>query len=401
MVGAGPVGLAAALALARTSHRVALVAPAVALDDGRTSALLGGSVDLLRDIGVWPRVAGNAAPLRIMRIIDGTKRLVRAPEVVFDAGEIGLGEFGFNVRNITLVEALNQAVADSAIERVEGMVADASITGEAVWLSLAGGETVESQLVVAADGRRSRLRQVAGIAARDWCYPQSALVCNLVHEHDHGHASTEFHTENGPFTLVPLPGRRSSLVWVDAPAATQRRAKRDRGALAREIEDRSASILGRIEIDGKVQTFPLSGLSVERFAARRIMLAGESAHVFPPIGAQGLNLGYRDVAALADLLSAPGTDPGSEAHLKAYERARSGDVRLRTAAVDALNRTLLADFLPIQALRGAGLFMLDRIPALRRWAIEAGLGGGNRARPSTEGIKRNDLVEQQDQNQRQ
>ena len=147
-------------------------------------------------------------------------------------------------------------------------------------------------------------------------------------------------------------------------------------ALAAEIETRSSAILGAVEIDGRRQAFPLSGMNVTRFAADRVVLVGEAAHVFPPIGAQGLNLGYRDVAALGDLLSGPLADPGHPRHLAAYESARRGDVLTRTAAVDALNRTLLNGFLPVQAIRGFGLFMLDRVPALRRAVMRQGVAAG-------------------------
>jgi 2-octaprenyl-6-methoxyphenol hydroxylase len=228
-------------------------------------------------------------------------------------------------------------------------------------------------LAVAADGRRSKLREAAGIATEEWRYPQAALVCDFAHSLPHHDTSTEFHTEHGPFTLVPLPGNRSSLVWVDAPAEAQRRLALSDDALAVEIEQRSASILGKVVVEGRRQVFPLSGLSVRRFADHRIALVGEAAHVFPPIGAQGLNLGYRDVAALGDVLTDAGSDPGASAQLNAYDRARRVDVMARTTAVDAVNRTLLSDFLPASAVRGLGLFLVDRVPLLRRFAMRQGL----------------------------
>ena len=147
---------------------------------------------------------------------------------------------------------------------------------------------------------------------------------NLAHALPHNDTSTEFHTESGPFTLVPLPGQRSSLVWVDRPDEVARRLDADEAALAAEIEARSSSLLGAITIDGPRQAFPLSGMTATGFAASRAVLVGEAAHLFPPIGAQGLNLGYRDVAALGEILPGPGGDPGAPARLAAYERARRG-----------------------------------------------------------------------------
>jgi 2-octaprenyl-6-methoxyphenol hydroxylase len=230
-----------------------------------------------------------------------------------------------------------------------------------------------ASLAVAADGRNSRVRDAAGIAVDTWSYDQSALVCNIQHTLTHHDTSTEFHTEHGPFTLVPLSGNRSSLVWVSRPEEAKHRLALSDEALAAEIEERSASILGAVTLDGGRQVFPLSGMTARHFAAHRVMLVGEAAHLFPPIGAQGLNLGYRDVVALGETLVGVAPDPGSTDRLAAYDRARRVDVLSRTAAVDALNRTLLSDFLPVQALRGLGLFLIDRIPALRQLAMRQGV----------------------------
>jgi 2-octaprenyl-6-methoxyphenol hydroxylase len=239
-----------------------------------------------------------------------------------------------------------------------------------------GTGPIEASLAVAADGRRSRLRQQARIRTRPWAYPQTALATILAHEREHRDTSTEFHTRSGPFTLVPLQGRRSSLVWVTAPAEAQRLSAQDDAALARAIERQAHSMLGAMRIDGPRGLVPLSGLSVERYFAPRLALVGEAAHVFPPIGAQGLNLGLRDVAALRDAVvdsRTRGDDPGSDETLRAYQSGRDLDVRLRTAAVDGLNRTLLSDFLPADLLRGAGLLAVSGIGPLRRAVMREGI----------------------------
>jgi len=376
VVGAGPVGLAAAALLSDVGYAVSLVAPPAPPDE-RTSALMAGSVALLERLGVWQEIAPASAPLRTLRIVDATGRLIRAPEVTFDASEIGLAAFGHNIANAALVAALEKAVAARPIRRLAALVDDATPSDTDVSLRLASGEEVAARLVIAADGRKSKLREAAGIATDEWNYPQAALVVNVGHSAPHDDTSTEFHMRKGPFTLVPLPGNRSSLVWVDAPEESRRRLALDDTALAAEIEAQSSSILGAIAIDGRRQVFPLSGMSVSRFADARIMLAGEAAHVIPPIGAQGLNLGYRDVAALAGVLAPVVGDPGAPARLEAYDRARRADVVTRTAAVDALNRTLLAGFLPVDALRAAGLFAIDRIPALRHFAMRQGVGAAS------------------------
>ncbi len=375
VVGAGPAGLAAALECDRRGYDVVVMAPPRTGQDERTAALLIGSVDLLKRLGVWDLLAAKA-PMRSLRIVDGTRRLIRAPEVTFHASEIGLPAFGYNVRNADLTDALEARIEARGIRRLETSVATVTPDVTEIRLDLASGAQAAARLVVAADGRRSAVRESVGIGVREWRYEQSALVVNLAHEFPHHDTSTEFHTEGGPLTLVPLAGLRSSLVWVDRPDAVARRLADDAADLAAEIEARSASLLGRVSIDGPRQAFPLSGMTAERFSASRVVLVGEAAHVFPPIGAQGLNLGYRDVGALGDVLAGPGGDPGAPGRLAAYERARRGDVLSRTAAVDALNRTLLTGFLPVQALRGLGLFLLDRVPALRHAMMRQGVAPG-------------------------
>jgi len=379
VVGAGPAGLAAALECARRGHEVAILAPPRGGRDERTAALLAGSADLLRRLGVWDLIA-EKAPMRALRIVDATGRLIRAPEVTFHASEIGLPAFGYNVRNTDLVDALERRAAELGLARIETTVAGASADHEAVTLELASGATASARLVVAADGRRSAVREAIGIEVNAWRYDQSALVTNLAHALPHNDTSTEFHTPNGPLTLVPLFGRRSSLVWVDRPEAVEARLAMDAEALAAEIEERTSSLLGAFRIDGPRQSFPLSGMTARGFAGARTVLVGEAAHLFPPIGAQGLNLGYRDVRALGEILPGAGRDPGAPQRLAAYERARRADVMSRTAAVDALNRTLLTGLLPVQAFRGFGLFLLDRLPAFRRAVMRQGVAAPVAAR---------------------
>jgi 2-octaprenyl-6-methoxyphenol hydroxylase len=296
--------------------------------------------------------------------------------VAFSAAEIDLPAFGYNVANAELVAVLERAVAARNVCRIEALANSVRIGDGHVTMGLADGETVEARLVVAADGRRSRVRETVGIGIDEWRYEQAALVCDLRHSLPHHDTSTEFHTPHGPFTLVPLKGNRSSLVWVDRPDAAQRHAALSDSDMAAAIERRSHFILGSVTLDGPRQVFPLSGMTARAFAANRVMLVGEAAHLFPPIGAQGLNLGYRDVAALGEILDETlgnGDDPGSPAAIAAYDRARRGDILARTAAVDALNRTLLSDFLPVQALRGLGLFLIDRVPMLRQLAMRQGI----------------------------
>ncbi|QFU16480.1 UbiH/UbiF family hydroxylase [Microvirga thermotolerans] len=377
VVGAGAAGLCAALAFARDGYRTALVGALDARRDGRTVALLNGSVRFLEALGVWPSVRAEAAPLETMRIVDDTGSLFRPPPASFRASEIGLDAFGWNVENVALVERLA-----AAAERQEHLTlfpdqatGFAAGRDEAV-VNLSAGDPLKGSLVVAADGRNSRLRQAAGIEARTWSYPQSAVTALLAHERAHRDVSTEFHTRHGPFTLVPLPGRRSSLVWVAKTEEAERLSALDDERLALAIERQAHSILGAMRLDGPRGLVPMTGLSVTRFVAPRLALVGEAAHVFPPIGAQGLNLGLRDVAALRDAVvdaGDEGHEPGSDDALRRYQRGRDLDVRLRTAAVDGLNRTLLAGLLPADFLRGAGLLTLSHVGPLRRAVMREGV----------------------------
>lgn len=377
VVGAGPSGLAAALLTAASGFRTASIAPPGPPDDGRTTALLGGSVTLLDTLGVRADLEALGAPLGTMRLVDVTGRLLRAPEVAFEAREIGRESFGINVANRDIVAVLGRAAEASAnLLRIEGTVEDVAVGEGGVRLTTAAGETIEAKVAVAADGRRSRLRDAAGIEVDRWDYPQSALVLNLAVEFGHDDVSTEFHGPNGPYVLVPLPGRMVSVVLVEKPAVAEALAALPDAELGRELERRAHSILGKMTVDGPRQVYPLSGLTAKRFGANRIALVGEAAHVFPPIGAQGLNLGLRDVGHLGEILLGArrkGADIGGPETMAAYDRARRPDVKSRTLAVDLLDRSLLSDLLPAQIARSVGLTLAGRVPGLRRLMMREGL----------------------------
>jgi 2-octaprenyl-6-methoxyphenol hydroxylase len=232
---------------------------------------------------------------------------------------------------------------------------------------------VRAALVVAADGSRSLVREKAGIAVRRWTYDQSAFVTTLAHARPHGNTSTEFHAPGGPFTLVPLPGDRSSLVWVDRPEEVDRVVALDPGPLAREIERRAHNILGRMSVDGPRGTIPMEGMVAHSFGTGAVVLVGEAGHRFPPIGAQGLNLGLRDVEILRELLGRGGK-AGLEDAAGRYDRRRRLDVGTRTLGVDVLNRSLLSDAPPFAVLRTVGLTAAHGIGPLRRTMMRLGLG---------------------------
>ena len=376
VVGGGPAGLTAAIALASAGIETALIAK-VPPTDNRTTALLSGSVAALEALDVWPLCREQSAPLTAIRMIDDTARLLRAPEVVFEATEIGLEAFGYNIENRHLIAALDARASQLAqLRRVNAAVTAVDPDEEAVTLRLADDSTIIARLVIGADGRRSLCRAAAGIEIDHRSYPQSALTLNLDHARPHNGISTEFHTETGPFTLVPLPGLRSSLVCVVDPAEAEQLGALDAPALSAEIERRAHSMLGKVAVEDGRGVFPLATETAQSFGRSRIALVGEAAHVIPPIGAQGLNLGLRDAATIGELAveaRRSGSDVGAPELLAEYDRRRRADVTSRAFAVDALNRSLLSDFLPVQGARGFGLYLLDKIGPLRRAVMREGV----------------------------
>src|SRR5689334_999120 len=334
VVGGGPAGLTAAISLAEGGVDTALVGLRPAKADNRTTALLVGSVAALDTLGAWSICADKAAPLRIMRIVDDTGRLWRAPEVKFSADDIGLDAFGYNIENRHLIDALTKRARElPALSVIEDEVVAVSPQADAVVVSLKGGNTLRAKIVIGADGRRSFCRMAAGITADERRYPQTALTLSLSHSRPHRDTSTEFHTPSGPFTLVPLPGGRSSLVWVLEPGMADELAAMDDLPLAGAIEKASHSILGKLQVEPGRGQFPLTISTARCFAGERIALVGEAAHVLPPIGAQGLNLGLRDAAMIAELAvtaERKGLDIGAAEVTSHYDRRRRADVGSRT-----------------------------------------------------------------------
>ena len=377
VVGGGPTGLTAAIALALCGLSTVLVGKRPAIPDNRTTALLAGSVAALKALGVWEFCAEQAAPLKVMRLIDDTGRLWRAPEVKFTAKEIGLDAFGYNIENHHLIAALERRARSlPKLRLVEDDVISLAPGPNAAEISLKTADALRARLVVGADGRKSKCREAAHIEAQERRYRQSALTVCLKHSRSHGDTSTEFHTSSGPFTLVPLPGHRSSLVWVIDRAKADEFEVLDDTELAEKIERASHSILGKIELEPGRGLFPLRVIRSRRSADRRIALVGEAAHVIPPIGAQGLNLGLRDAATIGELAVAAhrrGQDIGGPEVLERYNRMRRADIAGRTLVVDLFNRTLLSDLLPVQGMRGLGIYLVDRFGPLRRAVMREGV----------------------------
>ncbi|MET0970848.1 MAG: FAD-dependent monooxygenase, partial [Tardiphaga sp.] len=238
------------------------------------------------------------------------------------------------------------------------------------------GVTLSASLAVGADGRQSLCREAAGIEVKRRPLDQAALTFNINHSRPHNNLSTEFHTPHGPCVFVPLPGNRSSVVWVNKPGDAGRLMALSDDALSAAAEKQSHSILGRVQVEAGRHVFPLGIEQPRQLAKNRIVLVGEAAHVLPPIGAQGLNLGLRDASDLADIVrdaGLTGADIGSPQVLAQFERARRSDIFSRTFAIDMANRSLLSDFLPLQVVRAAGMHLMGAIGPLRRMAMREGL----------------------------
>lgn len=378
VAGTGPAGLMAALALSQAGFAVALVGPEVSRSDRRTTALMKPQLNFLDRLGVLAAIRTDAAPLKVMRIADGTQRLFRSPVVTFRAAEIGEEMFGLNMPNRHLVSVLDEQIgATPSIIRITGLVRSWALDGSTVRAELDDAHILHAKLAVAADGRNSRAREAAGISLRSSSTGQSALVLNFAHARSHEETSTEFHTEHGPFTQVPLPGRRSSLVWVTRPERAAELVDLDDAELSRLIEDRMQSMLGRVEVEAGRQVFPLTSALPSRFAHNRVALVGEAAHVFPPIGAQGLNLSIRDIESLCTMAQGHAADPGSPEALASFDRARRPDILARSSAVNLLNRSLLSDLPTTQIARVAGLNLLRSVPSLRNLFMREGLRTGS------------------------
>jgi 2-octaprenyl-6-methoxyphenol hydroxylase len=382
VAGTGLAGLTAAIAFAQAGFDVVSCGVDERIALGRTVAMLDRSVAYLDSLGLWAAIRGEAAPLRTLRIIDDTGALFPPRPLEFQSSEIGLDAFGWNVENDLLADAFaEEAARTPGLERMNGAVARYDFSGDRAVARLDDGRIVAASLVIGADGRNSRARRSVGLPARTHRYPQSALTALLAHRLPHRDASTEFHTREGPFTLVPLPAReptphRSSLVWLMSEEEARRRERLADAELEREIERQARSILGAMRLEGRPGVFPMVRQIVPKITAPRLALVGDAAHAFPPIGAQGLNLGLRDVKAIVEAAleaRAEQRDLGGEGVLRNYERARRTDIATRTGFVHGLNQALLSRAPPVAFARGAGLAALGAIGPLRRFVMREGV----------------------------
>ncbi|MGE0613438.1 MAG: FAD-dependent monooxygenase [Hyphomicrobiales bacterium] len=387
IAGGSFVGLALALALAkgRPGLRVAVVdpvPPAGALSrerDGRASALTAASVNLLGALGVWRAIAPHAQAMRRIEITDsGLANAVRPPLLRFDTELEPGAPAAHVVENIHLRAALADAAAGAdGVTRIVGGVEGMETGGACALLRLAGGRQLSCALALAADGRRSRLRDIAGIRCVGWSYPQAGIVATLAHERPHEGTAVQHFLPAGPFAFLPLPGDRSSLVWSEDRDEARRVMALDDAAFLAEVARRFGGRFGALSLAGPRGSWPLDLHMARAFVAERVALAGDAAHGVHPLAGQGLNIGLRDVAALAQVVveaTRIGLDIGALAVLERYERWRRFDSALSAFAMDGMNRLFSSDAAGLRMVRSFGLGLVDRAPALKRFFVAEAAG---------------------------
>ncbi|PZU86559.1 MAG: ubiquinone biosynthesis hydroxylase [Chelatococcus sp.] len=392
IAGGGLAGMTLALALKQglgAGFEIVVADPAFATTpkrDDRAYAVAAAAEAMFRSLGVWDAVAAGAEPMLEMVISDSrTGDAVKPVFLTFD-GEAEPGRpFAHMVQNDDLLAALRKAAEAAGVVLLPQSVRRFEAGASRIALSLSNGETLDGHLLVAADGARSKLREMAGIGWVGWSYRQSGLVATIGHERPHGGRAVEHFLPSGPFAILPLSdggrlGHRSSIVWTETTANVPALLALDEQDLLAEIERRFGLELGEIALETSVRAYPLGFGMARSFVGERLALLGDAAHLIHPIAGQGLNLGLRDVAALAEAIvdaARLGLDPGSAEVLEGYERARRFDTVAMGVVTDGLNRLFSNDVTPLRLARDLGLGLVDRLPGLKRFFVReaAGIAG--------------------------
>jgi 2-octaprenyl-6-methoxyphenol hydroxylase len=384
VVGGGYVGLSAAVAVKQAApHLNVAVVEAAPEDvwrkDMRASAIIAAATKMLEVFGIWDEIQPEAQPINRMIVTDSkTSDPVRPVFLTFD-GEVEEGKpFAHMIPNVALVSALRGVCDRLGIEIRHGLGATGLKTEDThISVTLSDGSTVESRLLVACDGVRSKLRELAGIRTVNWDYGQSGIVTTVEHERPHHGCAEEHFLPSGPFAILPLKNNRSSLVWTERTSDANRLVAADDLIFEEELERRFGHKLGALKVVGDKRAFPL-GLTLARsFIAPRVALAGDAAHGIHPISGQGLNLGFKDVAALAETIVEAdrlGLDIGSINILERYQAWRRFDTFRMGVTTDVLNRLFSNDVLPIRIARDFGLGIVDRLPGVKSFFIGQAAG---------------------------
>jgi 2-octaprenyl-6-methoxyphenol hydroxylase len=381
IAGAGIVGLALAVALRQAlgpAFGIAVADPGLggARNDPRATAIVASARRLFETMGVWDQVPSQ--PILDMVVTDSHVSDAVRPTFLTFAGEVEAGEpFGHMVENAPLVATLLARAESEGVTLHPFAVRDSSLAEPNVDVEMANGERLSAALLIGADGARSGIRERAGIALHGWAYPQSAIVTTIAHERDHNGRAEEHFLPAGPFAMLPLTGRRSSIVWTEETREAQRIVSLPEDEFHAEVERRFGLRLGEMKVAGPRGVHPLGLWFARAFIAERIALIGDAAHVIHPIAGQGLNMGLKDVAALAEVIVDAvrlGLDPGSLAVLDRYQRWRRFDTMAMAVATDGLNRLFSNRSDVLRLVRDVGLGLVDRLPALKRLFIREAAG---------------------------
>src|SRR5215469_7582156 len=395
IAGGGFAGLTLAVALRQAlgaSFKVAVADPGLgragAGGDERASAIVASVRRLFETIGVWQRVAAEAQPILDMTVTDSRLGDAVRPTFLTFAGDVEPGEpFAHMIENKILVDALTGRARELGIDLQSAAVTDfaaATASGQEpspdrgrIDARLGDTTALSARLLVAADGARSTIRSKAGIATHGWTYGQSAIVVNVAHERDHQGRAEEHFLPAGPFAILPLKGNRASIVWTETTAEAERIMALPEADFDAELEQRFKLHLGEIKVIGKRRVHPLGFFVAHAFIAERVALVGDAAHLIHPIAGQGLNMGLKDVAALAEVIvdaARLGLDPGSPNVLERYQRWRRFDTMAMGVATDGLNRLFSNRSDVLRLVRDVGLGLVDRLPALKRLFIREAAG---------------------------
>ncbi|GGH33533.1 2-octaprenyl-6-methoxyphenyl hydroxylase [Alsobacter metallidurans] len=379
VAGGGAAGLALALALKTAVGgrlAVSICDPALAAAprrDDRAFAVAAGARRMLEVLGAWDEIETDAEPIRSMKITDSRTFDPVRPVFLDFGGGVGPDEpFAHMVEHASLIRALSRRATEAGVEVRAERVLRVEPQPHMARVRVSGGETLSVGLVAACDGAASPLREQAGIGTVSWPYRQSGIVATIGHERDHEGRAEEHFLPSGPFAILPLRGRRSSIVWTERSENVPALLGLADDDLLAEIERRFGLRHGRLTLETRPAAWPLQFMVARRFAGERLALVADAAHVIHPIAGQGLNLGFRDVAALAEAIvdaAQLGLDPGSPDVLAAYERARRFDTVAMGMVMEGLNRLFSNDNTPLRLLRDAGLGMVDRMPGLKRFFI--------------------------------
>jgi 2-octaprenyl-6-methoxyphenol hydroxylase len=390
IAGGGFAGGTLALALAKLTpkgFRVALIDAAprdtgsAVRKDARGLALSAASKSLLEAVGVWPALADEAQPIESIEITDSPLNASLRPHFLgFDEEMTAGAPRAYLVEAGALLSVISDAVAsETAIDVfAPDSVDDYATDAFGVHARLARGKTLQAPLLVAADGKRSRIRERAGIKSIGWSYPQVGIVATVAHERPHHGRAVQHFLPAGPFAILPLKGDRSSIVWTEDKVRGQALMAGEEEAFVAELTRRFGHRLGAIALEGPRQSFPLELRIARSFVADRLALIGDAAHAVHPLAGQGLNIGMRDVAALTETIIEAlrlGLDFGRSVTLERYQRWRRFDSAFSATVMDGLNRLFSNDNMPLRAIRDVGLGLVDRAPRLKRFLVREAAGG--------------------------